>query len=61
MGEGRACRYEPDLARVLEQRENRRGVCASLRRKADRGAELTATRAAATAGPIPSDSLSNPK
>ena len=25
MGEGRACRYEPDVARTLEERENRGG------------------------------------
>ena len=56
-GWDRACRYEPDVARVLEQRENRGGgvnVCARPRRKPDRVAGLTATRAAATAVCAPS-------
>ena len=57
MGEGRAFRNEPDVALVLEQRENRGGgvnVCASPRRKPDRVAGLTSTRAAATAVCAPS-------
>ena len=69
MGEDRACRYEPEAARELEQRENLGGgggggggdICASPRGKADRVAELTATRAAATAVSTPSMGLSNPK
>ena len=39
MGEGRACRYEPEVTRVLEERENRGGggggTCAPSRRRAD--------------------------
>ena len=58
MGEDGACRDEPDVAKGLEQRENRGGggvnICARPRRKADRVAELTATRAAATAVSAPS-------
>ena len=64
MGRDRACRYEPEAARELEQRENRGGgvnICASPRGNADRVAELTATRAAATAVSTPSMGLSNPK
>ena len=64
MGEGLTCRYEPEAARELGQRENREGgvnVCASSRRKAGRAADLTATWAAAAAVSTLSMGLSNPK
>ena len=67
MGENRACRYEPEGARELEQRENRGGgrggvnIRASPRRKATSSAVVaTAALAAdAFAVSIPSIGLSN--
>ena len=65
MGEGRSCRDEPEVARALEERENRGGVniCASPRRKATSSAVVaSAARAAgAFAVSIPSIGLSNAK
>ena len=49
MGENRACRYEPDVARVLERREGR--VCVSPPGKADR---IAGVATAQTAGAAPS-------
>ena len=56
MGEGRACRYEPEVARALEERENRGGgvnVCARPRRKADRAAATAAAVSASSRIVIP--------
>ena len=70
MGEGRACRYEPEGARKLEERENRGGgggggvnICARPRRKATSSAVVaSAARAAgAFAVSIPSIGLPNAK
>ena len=67
MGEGRACRYEPEGTRVLEERENRGGggvnICSRPRRKATSSAVVaSAARAAgAFAVSIPSIGLSNAK
>ena len=55
MGRDRACRYEPEAASELEQRENRGDVCASARRKA------VSNVAGATTFSTPSIGLSNPK
>ncbi len=65
MGEDRACRYEPEAASELEQRENRGGlnVCSRPQRKAASSAVVaSAARAAgAFAVSIPSIGLSNAK
>ena len=66
MGEGLACRDEPEGTKVLEQRENRGGggdVCSRPRRKATSSAVFaSAARAAgAFAVSIPSFGLSNAK
>ncbi len=68
MREDRACRYEPEAARELEQRENRGGggggnVCASPRWKAASSAVVAsaARTAGAFAVSIPSTGLSSAK